>query len=524
MRDRLAAAQQENGVRAALGAMTAVATVLPPGVSKARAPGRVGRGWVYLACATLAAAVCTAAAGVQRPIVFPLDDAYITLHNAQVLLSGHDANYGVPALVGATSLVHLLLVAGAALVLPPLLASTVVGGVAAILYVLGLLRMAFVLGAPARMAVLVVLLGCLTGYASFQLFNGLETGLAMAAVAWAFAFAAEPVPTRRLPLLCGVLPLVRPELALLSAILMLRQGGLRLRGEGGRGVVTDLAICVAAALPCLAWQWATAGAILLNTAGAKAAYFAGAGQPLSARFIAFCRGLFSCGLLPAMAVWLFVWVRRVRRFPMVTTSAAFVLLLMAADVWTEPGAFYWNHGRYAYVLVPALLAALVSAACRHKAFAFCLALLLAPAIVQTVGSVRTYLDARQWTLTELAEVAQWSRAHLPSDARILIHDAGYMAYATNFRLIDLVGLKTPEAIAYHQRYTRPTGGTSRDVAIDAIARRYLPDYAILLHDREHFWSEIDADLVRHGWRLDLLRRPTGQYGYFVYHLTAPLSR
>src|SRR3984885_8220908 len=41
---------------------------------------------------------------------FPNDDAYIALHNAQVLWAGHDSAYsGVPALVGATSGVHLAL-------------------------------------------------------------------------------------------------------------------------------------------------------------------------------------------------------------------------------------------------------------------------------------------------------------------------------------------------------------------------------------------------------------------------------
>ena len=43
---------------------------------------------------------------------FPLDDAYITLHNARVLLTGSDPYYGTSPLTGATSGVHLALVAG----------------------------------------------------------------------------------------------------------------------------------------------------------------------------------------------------------------------------------------------------------------------------------------------------------------------------------------------------------------------------------------------------------------------------
>ena len=45
------------------------------------------------------------------PGVFPLDDGYITLHNARSLLAGGDSTYGGSALTGATSIVHLALLA-----------------------------------------------------------------------------------------------------------------------------------------------------------------------------------------------------------------------------------------------------------------------------------------------------------------------------------------------------------------------------------------------------------------------------
>jgi len=477
-----------------------------------------GRRLVYLAGGTFAAAVCAALAIALRPIAFPLDDAYITLHNANVLLSGHDVNFGQPALVGATSVAHLLLVTGAALVLPPVLASALVGSAAVILYVLGLLRMAFCLGVSTRMAVLVVLLGCLTGYAPFQLFNGLETGLAMAAVTWALAFAAEPTLTWRLPLLCGVLPLIRPELALLSALLMLRQSIARLSQGELKGIATDLTVCLAAALPLIIWQWHNTGSILVNTANAKAAYFADAGQPFLRQCISFYIGLTTCGLIPMIVVFIFVFFRRMI---LIKTGVIFFVLYLSANFFIEPAAFHWNYGRYTYILLPVLLSALASAASRNRVAAFLLCLLLAPAVLQTFDSVPTYLGERRWTLKELADVSQWSRAHLPSNARIMIHDAGYFAFATNFRLVDVVGLKTPEAIPYHQRYTRPTGGASRDLAIVAIAQHWNPDYVMVLHDKLNFWGEIDADLIRHGWHLNLMRRPPGQYGYFVYHLSPP---
>jgi hypothetical protein len=48
----------------------------------------------------------------QGSPVFPVDDAYISLHSAQVLLTGFDKNFqGSPALVGVTSVIHVTLTA-----------------------------------------------------------------------------------------------------------------------------------------------------------------------------------------------------------------------------------------------------------------------------------------------------------------------------------------------------------------------------------------------------------------------------
>ena len=73
------------------------------------------------------------------PPVFPMDDAYITLHNAQVLHWGHDPNYlGTPALAGATSAVHLALVALLMFALSPPVALWAALWLAALAYTLGL--------------------------------------------------------------------------------------------------------------------------------------------------------------------------------------------------------------------------------------------------------------------------------------------------------------------------------------------------------------------------------------------------
>ncbi|MGJ0238983.1 hypothetical protein ACQEPB_10745 [Novosphingobium fluoreni] len=67
----------------------------------------VGQPWVR----ALAYAACILTGWIGWIGTFPLDDAYITLHNARALLAGADTTYGGSPLVGATSLVHLALLA-----------------------------------------------------------------------------------------------------------------------------------------------------------------------------------------------------------------------------------------------------------------------------------------------------------------------------------------------------------------------------------------------------------------------------
>src|SRR3982074_3352560 len=66
----------------------------------------------YLPAALLVLAALAIRLLIGGAPVFPVDDAYITAHNAQVLHWGQDPNFAdSPALAGATSPFHLALVA-----------------------------------------------------------------------------------------------------------------------------------------------------------------------------------------------------------------------------------------------------------------------------------------------------------------------------------------------------------------------------------------------------------------------------
>src|SRR5258708_7718132 len=179
---------------------------------------------VAVALAFIALAVAWVIA-IGRPD-FPLDDAYITLHNARVVLEGSDPSYAVPALEGATSSVHLAVLAGLGLVLDLRWASAVACWLAAAAYVAGLGALAWRFALRRVETALLIATGTAAGLVPYHLLNGLETGLALAAVTWAVVLAAGP-PSRALAVLAGLMPFIRPELALLSGLLLADQAWRR---------------------------------------------------------------------------------------------------------------------------------------------------------------------------------------------------------------------------------------------------------------------------------------------------------
>ena len=138
--------------------------------------------------------------------LFINDDAFINLHNAQVLWLGQDAAYrGVPALVGATSGLHLALLMAFESVIPnDAIALFVLGAVVAAAYVIGLFAMSLNAGCSRHEAMVIALGGLLFAGSTFQLLNGMDTGMAMVAVAWDIKLLTDRRRTRWLPILCGL--------------------------------------------------------------------------------------------------------------------------------------------------------------------------------------------------------------------------------------------------------------------------------------------------------------------------------
>ena len=472
------------------------------------APPQAGQGRVDRALYAAVTLLVLLAALLHRvllgPPVFPMDDAYITLHNAQVLHWGHDPNYpGTPALAGATSAVHLALVALLMFALPPTTALWTALWLATLAYALGLVRLARVHQASSPQALLLVLVGLAAGQTPHQLMNGLETGLMLAAVTWALALASEPErrppeePTRAapprlwLPCLCGLLPFIRPDLLPLSLGLLALQAGRHRRAAGSwlgaaRPLLTDLGLVLACAAPWALWYGLTLGTPYPGTVEAKRLFFAQDMFPAPVRTALVGKDL---GLFAADVGLLFLCVPLLGRTGAGRVGLLWASLLVGAYWLRFPDALGFYEGRYLYPLLPLLLLGAASAfrAGRTRASALLPATataLLLLCLVQSCWRAPDFWARHQafcgFTRHDLAGTAAWCRAHLPPGSTLLVHDAGYIAYATRFRLIDLVGLKTPGSVAAHRALTHPSAGRLRAAAVSRIALQTHPDYLLVL--------------------------------------------
>ncbi len=482
--------------------------------------------WFYIA--TLMATLTVWFTTNKTIPVFPVDDAYITLHNAQVIWWGHDPNYaGSTALCGATSAVHLGLVTMLMTVMKPLWALHTAAWLSIIAYVLGLSRLAFLYRASTPVAALFVIAGVTVALTPHQLMNGLETGLALAALTWMLVYSSDRAkPANRvLPILCGTIPFIRPELVALSAIIMSLRCLRHLKSSPTRrtaltACAIDMALAAAATAPWFVWYWVSTGMPFPSTIAAKRAFFAETHLPISIKtqWVTFQLEAFALkiGILSAAAVGLIL--SRTGR------AAVLFCVILLGCYWAQfPGALAHYEQRYLYIILPFVLyGAMLLFASRSLPLRVVAAMLLVLGTCQSLYYLpyrwKEYNKGVAFTQEELAGVASGCNATLPKNSVLLIHDAGYIAYATKFRMVDMVGLKTPSSVDSHLRLTLPSSGTRRWDALNEIALRSKADHLVVLANWERIFG-IAHGLQQKGWRLRLLNNKSA--AYHVYKLTRP---
>jgi hypothetical protein len=458
---------------------------------------------------------------------YPLDDGYISLHSAQVLHRGNDPNFPKTApLVGITNAPYVLLLWVLLIGIPPLISLQVASWLGVLCYALGLVALGRAFRLPTAITLALAALGLTIAKVPYQLLNGVETGMAMGVTLWIFALAKSNTNWSRkgAALLCGVAPFLRPEVCALSGLVLVavfledvkERGNIR---QAIRASAPLWALALLAILPWLIWYGASTGSVIPQSIEAKRLFFADGCAPSHYRWSVLQLGVRMFAAVFGILVAAFLFLVR---SPLGRCAAVFLPLFLLAYYKELPGALLHNQGRYTYVLVPILLLGLAMGLgntwvwARRAAYA-----LLLISCLQTVERFsfhwHQFLQHRDRATQSLTSVAAWSNANLPPNATLLIHDAGYISYATNFHLIDFVGLKTPSSIEFNRGYTYGRCGAGPAMAVSEIARQSKPDYLIMLDEWDGVFR-VTSGLRALGWGVEEIDH-SGDYR--VFRLTPP---
>jgi hypothetical protein len=155
---------------------------------------------------------------------------------------------------------------------------------------------------------------------------------------------------------------------------------------------------------------------------------------------------------------------------------------------------------------------------RRLSAAICIAG-LGYALTQLPSRYRSWHDGFEAHGADLERVSRWLRAEVPLETPVLLHDIGYLSFATTHRLVDLVGLKRPASVEANRRWTLPTAGRLRWRALAEIAAAERPGYAVFLPD----WSEVcklETGLAAAGLRMSRVpHQDPESRGYVAFRLS-----
>lgn len=304
--------------------------------------------------------------------------------------------------------------------------------------------------------------------------SGMETTLfvfLLLAVVY-YYFARRPVP---LGICAGLLMWTRPEAVILFGAILANEvyhrfivaGANKRREEEHvplRWLTLSTIITALLALSYVAFNFLLSGSLLPNTYAAKVKYYAAGGEDFPAQVLTFLTGgvhgvlgvLAGIGIL---AVLVDIVKRRESRFliPLLFSAGMFLAYWMKLP-------YLYQNGRYLMPILPfvillglsgtdvlfRLASPVVAFLASEKAQAVVKHLVFALLVVLSAyGSWdgRTmYQDFCKYITDRQVKTALWVRDHLPKDAIVATHDVGALGYYSERRIVDMVGLISPEMI------------------------------------------------------------------------------
>ena len=443
---------------------------------------------------------------------FLYDDAYITLASAQAFLAGADPHYPQASpFDGVTSPFHAALVAVLLLLFPPLWALLISCLLGTLALIAGLIALSRTEGLGPVETGLLVILALGTGMSIQHHINGLETSWAMAALCWSLVFHRRRL-TSGVALSCGTLPFVRPELALWSFALLGYEVWKTPRHLARLGILS-----LASALPWLVLMFTQTGGVLPTTLAAKRDWFAEDCWSVWRRLEVVGRGLLLWLVFSAGAVAGIAGLVRSAAGRLAMGVVGAILLTWSFSV---PNVLYsYQRHRYYAPFIVWLVFGLTQLRPRDRRLAI------------SVGALAALVTSSWVMRLEPGMIAGMERARAESVAalqkngadRVLLHDAGYLAWADAApTFIDMVGLKTPLAADLHHDWTAPSCGEQRSQAIGTIAEKTDARFLFVWDAWDGIYGVTDG-LRSAGWMLDL-RAAVGAGGELkLYDLRQPGS-
>jgi hypothetical protein len=392
----------------------------------------------------------------------PLDDSWIHLRLARNLATGggFGINRGEPVAASTAPVWSLALAGLLALGVPGLAAAKGLGLACWAATGLVTRRLAGAVGLGPALAWSAGLAVVGLSRLVWGALSGMEVPLAtlcVAAAAWAIAGGRSELGAAGL----GLATLVRPEAGLLV--------GLHALGAGRwREILRRAALAALVVAPAVAFNLAAGGRLIPVSAAAKVEggllgraeglpdVWAVAGRDLIV-FLADWGGLLLEDHL-ALPALLAIGLLAVRAGRLRWLAAALVLHPVAMALvapYRGPG---FQTGRYSSHLLPlAVVVALVGLERilgwlpgRRLRVAACVLLLVGLAWPLPAGA-----HAYAWAVENInamqVRLGRWVAAHTPPDTLIALNDVGALTYFGERRVIDLVGLATPEVLPYRRQ-------------------------------------------------------------------------
>ena len=416
------------------------------------------------------------------------EDAFISLRYAENLAAGMGMVYNPgEAVFGATTPLYVLLLGGLTWVGLPSLACARLLAIAADAWTIarGWKLVHRATGSRQAAGLTGWLLAAATPMVQVGV-SGMETSFFVLLLTWAADLCCRERPSAvRLGLVLGVLCLVRPD-GLVAATLLL---GTRAAGDRRMPLVAGLTLLLVLS-PWIAWATVTYGSPLPNSIAAKAAaYNAHRVSPLPG-FLVLFSFIGPLGvLLPRFVVTLFTFpcllagIRMTWRAPGLRALPVLFLGWFAFLVLPRTLPFHWYLPPLllpAYLLagvgLPGLLASLEA---RRRgpstravtALATLLLLSLAAWLFVVGKGARRIQQAEERVRRPLG---LWLRERVRPGERVALEPIGYIGYYSRARILDEIGLVSPEMI--------PLNRAGAGWFAEMLAR-YRPEYVV---ERPHY--------------------------------------